>query len=218
MADINIQRKKNTPSPWLFLLVVLAVVGLGAYFLFRAEVNAPPTLPPTPPPPARRAVDSLSGAETGPRPAEDALNDMAAETAPVTAGVLAAFAATEATRPDYGREGLRLLTSALVSLTDRDDLRTPFIGTRRDDLTSATSRLEEPAASLRPGCVAAAALVQAIQQQGYPELQTAARQLSAQAAGLSGRATTATEQQALRTYFQQAAELLRAFESPSVAQ
>ncbi|MBT9394050.1 hypothetical protein KLP40_12830 [Hymenobacter sp. NST-14] len=218
MADINIQRKKNTPSPWLLILLVLAVVAVGAYFLLRADANAPRALPPSPPPPAATPVDSLSGAETGPRPAPDDVNSLAAESAPVTPEVLAAFAASDAARPTYGREGLRLLTAALVGLADRDDLRTPLIQTRRDDLTSATSRLEEPAASLRPGYVAAAALMQAMQQQGYPELQPAAQQLSAQAAELSGRSATAAEQQALRDYFTRAADLVRALSAPSVAQ
>ena len=219
MADINIQRKKNTPSPWLFLLVVLAIVGVGAWFLFKAEVNATRDLPPPPPPPASTAApDSLTGAETGPRPDANAVNGMAADTAPVTPDVLASFAASDAARPTYGREGLRLLTSALVSLTDRDDLRTPLIQTRRDDLTSATSRLEEPAASPRAGYVAAAALVQAIQQQGYPELQTQAQLLQTQATDLSGRAPTPQEQQALRAYFMRASELVRAFQLPSTAQ
>ena len=217
MADINIQRKKNTPSPWLLILLVLAVVAVGAYFLLRADVNTPQELPPPPPPPATAPVDSLNGAEIGPRPAQDDVNNLATDTAPVTPEVLAAFAATDAARPTYGREGLRLLTAALVSLTDRDDLRTPLIQTRRDDLTSATSRLDEPAASLRPGYVAAASLISAMQQQGYPELQTAAQQLSSQAADLSGRSTTAVEQQALRDYFTRAADLVRALNSPSVA-
>ena len=198
------------------MLLVLAVVAVVAYFLLRAEVNATRNSPPPPPPPPASApVDSLSGAETGPQPAQDAVNDMAADTAPVTPEVLASFAATDAARPNYGREGLRLLTTALVSLTDRDDLRIPLIRTRRDDLTSATSRLDEPTASPRAGYVAAAALMQAIQQQSYPELQTQAQFLQAQATDLSGRAATPQEQQALRAYFMRSSELLRAFQSPA---
>ncbi|NVO31435.1 hypothetical protein [Hymenobacter lapidiphilus] len=217
MADINIQRKKNTPSPWLLLLVVLAVVGLGAWFLFKAEINATRSTPPPPPPPPAETplvpADTLVGAETGPRPATDVDADMAA-TAPVTPDVLAAFVAGDAARPGYGREALRLLSSSLVGLVDRDDLRTPEIQTRRDDLTSATARLDEPAARLRPGLVAASNLMQAIQQQGYPELQDEAQRLNAQATDLSGQTATTEEQQALRSYFERATKLLRAFNAP----
>ncbi|WP_426490181.1 hypothetical protein [Hymenobacter sp. 102] len=216
MADINIQRKKNTPSPWLLLLVVLAIVGIGAYFLFRAE-TAPPAdvLAPAgsgiPAPP-----DSTTGAETGPSPAADAVGDMAAEEAavPVTPGVLAAFAKGDASQPNYGQEGLRLLKSALVDLTDRADLQDPTIQTRRDDLTSATSRLGEPGISLRPGYVAAASLIQAIQQKAYPEQEQAVRQLASLTEGLSGRTATAQEQQQVQLYFQQAAELVQALNEP----
>ncbi|MCA8832178.1 hypothetical protein [Hymenobacter pini] len=215
MADINIQRKKNTPSPWLLLLIVLAVVGIGAYFLFRAE-TAPPTderAPagsgiPAPP-------DSTTGAETGPAPANDAVGDMAAEeAAPVTPAVLTAFAQGDASKPTYGQEGLRLLTSALVELADRVDLQDPTVQTRRDDLTSATSRLGEAGTSLRPGYVAAASLIQAIQQKAYPEQEKAVRQLATLTEGLSGRSTTSEEQQQVKAYFQQAAELVQALNEP----
>lgn len=215
MADINIQRKKNTPSPWLLLLVVLAVVGIGAYFLFRAETAPPRDVPapagsgiPAPP-------DSTTGAETGPAPAADAVGDMAAEaTAPATPAVLAAFAQGDATSPTYGQEGLRLLTSTLVDLVDRDDLRDPAIQTRRDDLTSATSRLGEAGTSLRPGYVAAAYLLLAIQQKAYPEQEAAARQLTALADNLSGRGATLQEQGQVKAYFQQAAQLVQALNEP----
>ncbi|RSK49328.1 hypothetical protein [Hymenobacter rigui] len=215
MADINIQRKKNTPSPWLLLLVVLAVVGIGAYFLFRAE-TAPPTDVPAPAGSGIPAPpDSTTGAETGPAPAPDAVGDMAAEApAPVTPSVLAAFAKGDASQPTYGQEGLRLLKAVLVDLADRADLQDPTIQTRRDDLTSATSRLGEPGTSLRPGFVAAASLIQAIQQKGYPEQEKAVRQLATLTEGLSGRNTTAQDQQQVQAYFQQAAELVQALSEP----
>ncbi len=219
MADINIQRKKNTPSPWLLLLLVLAVVGVGAWFLFKAEINATRDLPPPPPPPASApvAADSLVGAETGPRPDDNAVNELAAASAPVTPEVLVAYASGDAARPGYATEGLRLLTSALVSLADRDDLRTSDIQTRRDDLTSATSRLDEPAARLRPGLVAAANLIEAMQQQGYPTLEAEAQALSTQARDLTGQTTTPEQQQALRAYFVRAAALVRSLNAPPVA-
>lgn len=215
MADINIQRKKNTPSPWLLLLVVLAVVGVGAYFLFRAETAPPaderaPVGSGLPAPP-----DSTTGAETGPPPALDAIGDMATEeAAPVTPEVLATFAQGDASQPAYGREGLRLLTTALVNLTDRNDLRDPAIQSRRDDLTSATSRLDETGASLRPGLVAAALLLQAIQQKAYPALEAPTQQFTTLTNGLSGRTTTVQEQEQLKAYFSQAASLLDALNEP----
>ncbi|AHJ95957.1 hypothetical protein [Hymenobacter swuensis] len=212
MADINIQRKKSTPSRWLILLLVLAALAVAAYFLFRAE-TAPPTDVPAPAGSGIPAPpDSTTGAETGPRPATDAVADLAA--APATPEVLAAFAQGDAAQPTYGREGLRLLAANLVSLADRDDLRRPAIQTRRDDLTSAISRLDEAGTSLRPGYVAAAALAQAMQQQSYPALETEARELSALAGSLSGRTTTAAEQQQVQDYFTRAARLARALNEP----
>jgi hypothetical protein len=215
MADINIQRKKSTPSRWLLLLLVLAALAVGAYFLFRAE-TAPPTDVPAPAGSGIPAPpDSTTGAKTGPSPATDAVGNMAAEeAAPVTPGVLAAFAKGDASQPTYGQEGLRLLKSALVDLADRADLQDPTIQTRRDDLTSATSRLGEQGTSLRPGYVAAAALIQAIQQKAYPEQEQAVRQLATLTEGLSGRTATTQEQQQVQAYFQQAAELIKVLSEP----
>ncbi|UPL49439.1 hypothetical protein [Hymenobacter sublimis] len=216
MADINIQRKKSSPSPWLLILLVLAVVAVGAYFLLRAD-SAAPTAPA--PVPAEAGVpvppDSSTGAETGPHPSgTDAVGDMAAEPAPVTLEVLSSYAQSDATQPQYGREGLRLLTASLVDLADRDDFREPAIATRRDELTSATARLGEAGTSLRPGYVAATALLQAMQQQGYPELEAEMNQLTSQAANLSGRTATAQDQEQTRAYLTRAASMVKALNQP----
>lgn len=218
MADINIQRKKNSPSPWLLILLVLAVVGAAAWFLLRADssIATEPVAPPTAEP-APAAADSTAGAETGPRPVDAAVADMAPDAAPVTPEVLAAFARTDATQPGYALEGLRLLTAALVDLADRDDLRNAAIGEKRDNLTSATARLEEPNASLRPGFVAATGLMQAMQQQAYPGQEAAVADLITRATRLSGRNTTATDHQQLQEFFTRAASLVRILSSSATA-
>ncbi|WBO84553.1 hypothetical protein [Hymenobacter yonginensis] len=214
MADINIQRKKNSPSPWLLILLVLAVVGAAAWFLFRSDTPAstePVASPTAEPAPTR--TDSTAGAETGPRPNDAAVADMAPEAAPVTPEVLAAFARTDATQPTYALEGLRLLTAALVDLADRDDLRTAAISEKRDNLTSATARLDEPNASLRPGFVAATGLMQAMQQQAYPGQEAAVADLITRATQLSGRNATALDHQQLQEFFTRAASLVRILSS-----
>ena len=45
MADINIQRKKSAPSPWLLVLLAAVVLAVAAYFFLRpdpADEPAPP--------------------------------------------------------------------------------------------------------------------------------------------------------------------------------
>lgn len=217
MADINIQRKKSSPSPWLLILLVLAVLAVGAYLLWRADMETPaqPTEQAEVPaaPDSAAAAPAPSAAEPAERP-EPATADATDTAAPVTPEVVAAFAQSDASSPTYAREGLRLLTAALVDLADRDDLRTSAISTRRDDLTSATSRLNEPTTSLRPGFTAAAALMQAMQQQATPELEADAAALSSQAAELSGRTATSQEQQQVQAYLKQAAALLQKLSQP----
>lgn len=216
MAEINIQRKKSSPSPWLLILLVLAVIAVAAYFLLRADSEAPVPEPVPAGAGVPNPTDSTTGAETGPAPTADAVGDMASEPTPVTPEVLTTFAQGDPARPQYGREGLRLLTSALVSLADRDDLREPTVATRRDELTSATARLEEQGSSLRPGYVAAAALMQAMQQKAYPALEADIDQLTTQATALSGRTTTPQDQQQLRDYLVRAATVVTALSQPPV--
>ncbi|MCR5887716.1 hypothetical protein LRS06_07975 [Hymenobacter sp. J193] len=214
MADINIQRKKSSPSPWLLILLVLAVVAAAAYFLLRHDTTS--TTPPPVATAANPAPDSTTGAETGPRPDNNAaVADMSTPTeAAATPDELATFAAADAATPDYGRRGLQQLSAVLSSLADRGDLRDPAISTRRDDLTSATSRLDETGSSLRPGYVAATALMQAMQQKAYPELETEINQLTTEADALTGRAATPQDQQALKAYLTHAARVVQALNQP----
>lgn len=214
MADINIQRKKSSPGPWLLVLLALAVVGAAIWFLTRPTESAPANVAPPAAEPAPVRPDSTTGAETGPRPAaaaatEATVADMASEAAPVTPDVLAAFARTDATQPTYAQEGLRLLSSALVELADRDDLRNTAIGEKRDNLTSATARLGETGTSLRPGFVAAAGLMQAMQQQAYPALEQPVADLVTRATQLSGRNETVSDHRQLQEFFSRAAEVVR---------
>jgi uncharacterized membrane-anchored protein YhcB (DUF1043 family) len=141
--------------------------------------------------------------------------DMAIADTPATPDELAAFAKSEANDPDdYGRRGLRMLSATLVDLADREDLRDATVQERRNDLTSATSRLDEENTSLRPGLVAATSLMQAMQQKAYPELEQPVGELSEQAQQLSGRSTAGDLQQ-LRDFFARAAELVRTLSQPA---
>lgn len=215
MAEIRIQPKKTAPSPWLLVLLVAALLALAAYFFLRPD----PAETPVPAPPAAATaagpVAQLTPAEVAVEtaaPTAAAAPEVPAETpdaAAPTPAELAAYAATDAAAPGYARRGLQQLTAALVSLTDRADLQDPAIQEQRNNLTSATARLSEDAgAPLRPGYVAAAGLLQAIQQKAYPEQQAAAGQLQQLAGQLSGRSATAPEQQATRRFLSAAAALL----------
>ncbi|RYU83760.1 PLDc N-terminal domain-containing protein [Hymenobacter persicinus] len=221
MAEINIQRKKSSPSPWLLIILALAVLGLIAYFFLRADnasapdpAAAPATATSTP----ATDAEAESMARATPPPADGSGNaavaDMAAEEAPATPDELASFAANEAAAPDYGRRGLRMLSATLSDLADRADLRDAAVSEKRNDLTSAISRLDEPGANLKPGLVAATALMQAMQQKAYPDLEGPVGELADQARELSGR-QTAADQAPLQSFFTKAAEVVRSFSQPA---
>jgi hypothetical protein len=110
------------------------------------------------------------------------------------------------------------LSPALSQLADRADLRDDAaIREQRDNFTSATARLEDgdAQASLRPGLVAAASLLLAVQQKAYPNLESEAKNLLSQANQLSGRDTTSAEQTQNREYLRHLSDLLNAMSSPA---
>jgi hypothetical protein len=221
MADINIQRKKTAPSPWILVLLAAVVLGLAAYFFLRPDPADEPT-------PANTAIDAAPADTLAPgTPAEEARAtpppaDAAAGVAESptdaslddTPATLAAQAATDPAASGYALNGLRKLAGVLVSLTDRDDLRDPTITEQRDNLTSATARLGEPGASLRPGFVAAAGLIRAMQQKVYPELEDQVSNLVGVAGQLSGRSATAAEQQQNKQFLTQAAAVVKVLSEP----
>ncbi|MGY2133776.1 hypothetical protein ACW9KT_16220 [Hymenobacter sp. HD11105] len=219
MAEINIQRKKSSFSPWLLILLVLAALAVGAYFLLRADsdpaVQAPPATEAVTPGAdteaeiqARATVPPADGTST------QAVTAMAAEETPVSAEELARFATDEDDTPDYGRRGLQLLSATLVDLADRDDLRSDSnIIEKRNDLTSATSRLTE-GAGIRPGLVAAVALMQAIQQKAYPALARPVTDLAQRADELPNQVTPADATQ-LREFFVRAADVVGTLSKPA---
>jgi hypothetical protein len=213
MADISIQRKKSAPSPWLFVLLAALVVAVAAYFFLRAN----PTDEPTPP-----AASGMEATPTGPppgAPTDDTRStstvDTQEEADEFTVTSLAAHAASDPAEPEYAAKGLQRLTGALVSLTDRDDLRDPTIAEQRDNLTSATNRVGESTASLRPGFVAAAGLMRTMQQKAFPDLESQVNDLVSLAGKMSGRSATATDQQQNKQFLTQAAEVVSAMSEPA---
>lgn len=216
MAEINIQRKKNSFSPWLLIVLVLAALAVGAYFLLRADSES--TAPPATGAVAPTDADAEVQARATPPPADggtQAVTDMAAEETPASAEELARFAADEDDTPDYGRRGLQLLTATLVDLADRNDLRDNNINEKRNDLTSATSRLSENSqASIRPGLVAASALMQAMQQKAYPALARPVAELVQRADELPNQITDA-EVPAVREFLVRAADVVGILSKPA---
>jgi hypothetical protein len=211
MADINIQRKKSSPSPWLLILLVLLALGALAWYLLRedgnqqaAEVSSPTEL-------ARTGADSEAVARSND---QNAVGDMATAEPLPTPEALAAATQRDPASPNYARNGLRTLSAVLVDLADRADLRDPAVNEKRDVLTSATARLDDSTASLRPGFVAATGLMQAMQQKAYPALEPTVADLITRAGQLSGRSTTPDDQQQLRDFFTRATEVVRALSEP----
>jgi hypothetical protein len=203
MAELRIQPKKSSPSPWLLVALALLVLAGAAYFFLRSDpaderATAPVTAPVTAPP------DSLNA-------------DSAARTLRVP---LAPDSASSAPAADSGsaRAELLELSPIFTQLTDRADLRDDAtIREQRDNFTSATARLADgdARASLRPGLVAAANLLLAVQQKGYPNLETEANALTLQASQLSGRDTTPTEQAQNHAYLKQVHNLLNTMNYPA---
>jgi hypothetical protein len=210
MAEINIQRKKQTPSPWI--LVVVAVIGLAlaAYFFLRPDPADEPA------PPANTAAPALIDSTSAAPAATDSLGAADLEPGPATPDELDRMAASDPSAPDYAHLGLQMLTATLVDMADRADLRDAAVREQRDNLTSATSRLDEPDARLRPGFVAAAGLIRAMQQKGYPALEGAVNELVQRANELSGRNVTAAEQQQNQQFLTKAAAAVRILSAPPV--
>jgi hypothetical protein len=204
MAELRIQPKKSAPSPWLLVLLAALVLGAAAYFYLRPDpADAPAAAAPTtvPAPADTLAPNSPAAEARATPPAGDSL-----ETSPPLGSASPA------------RIRLLELAPQLAQLADRADLRDDAtIREQRDNFTSATSRLEDndPAASLRPGLVAAASLLLAVQQKAYPNLETEANALTLQASELSGRDATPTEQAQNRAYLAQVASLLNTLSHPA---
>jgi hypothetical protein len=204
MAELRIQPKKKAPSPWLLVALAALLLGAAAYFYLRpdpADEPAPAATTVTPAPADTLAPDSPAAAARATPPPGDSL-----ETSPPLGNASPA------------RIRLLELAPQLTQLADRADLRADAtIREQRDNFTSATSRLEDndPAASLRPGLVAAASLLLAVQQKGYPNLETEANALTLQASELSGRDATPAEQAKNRAYLAQVASLLNTLSYPA---
>ncbi|HET9505721.1 MAG TPA: hypothetical protein VFO93_19405 [Hymenobacter sp.] len=204
MAELHIQPKKKAPSPWLLVALAALLLAAAAYFYLRpdpADEPAPAATTAAPAPADTLAPDSLAAAARATPPPGDSI-----ETSPPLGNASPA------------RIRLLELAPQLTQLVDRADLRDDAaIREQRDNFTSATSRLEDndPAASLRPGLVAAASLLLAVQQKGYPNLETEANALTLQASELSGRDATPAEQTRNRAYLAQVASLLNTLSYPA---
>jgi hypothetical protein len=206
MAELRIQPKKSAPSPWLLVALAALVLAAVAYFYIRPDPadEAAPAAMAMPLP----AVDSLapntpaSAARAVPPPADDSVSMATAAMGHVA----------------YARAELMRIAPTLTQLADRADLRDDAnIREQRDNFTSATSRLEDgdPTASLRPGLVAAASLLLAVQQKAYPNLETEASTLLRQANELSGRDAASAEQTQNREYLSHLSTLLNTMSYPA---
>jgi hypothetical protein len=203
MAELHIQPKKKAPSPWLLVVLAALLLAAAAYFYLRPD----PADAPAPSPAATAAaVDSLAPGTAAAEARATPPPDDSIETSPPLGSI------------SPGRARLLALAPQLTQLADRADLRDDAaIREQRDNFTSATSRLEDndPKASLRPGLVAAASLLLAVQQKGYPNLESEAKDLLSQANQLSGRDATPAEQAQNGAYLSQAASLLNLVSYPA---
>ncbi|MFD1871670.1 hypothetical protein [Hymenobacter bucti] len=205
MAELRIQPKKPAPSPWLLVALAVVVLAVAAYFYLRPD----PADEPAPTPAATAApapIDSLAPNSPAAVARATPPPDDSVETSP----------APGSSSPARAR--LLELAPKLTQLADLADLRDDAtIREQRDNFTSATARLEDndPSASLRPGLVAAASLLLAVQQKGYPNLETEAATLLGQANQLSGRDATPAEQTQNREYLAEVASLLNTLSYPA---
>ena len=198
MAELRIQPKKSAPSPWLLVALALLVLAAAAYFFLRPDPADEPAPPPAP-------------AATTPLPADSTAADRLPTPLPA-----ADSAATAVASP--ARAALLQLSPTLTRLVDRPDLRDDAtVREQRDNFTSATARLEDGdlRASLRPGLLAAANLLLAVQQKAYPNLETEANGLVRQAGQLSGRDATPAEQAHNQEYLHNVASLLNTMSYPA---
>ena len=205
MAELRIQPKKKSPSPWLLVALAVLVLGAAAYFFLRPDpIDEPaPAAAPVTAAPADTLVATAPDTAAAPAATSPA-NDSSIALATTAAGGAGAT--------------LLLLSPQLTQLADRADLRDDAaIREQRDNFTSATARLSDgaPRASLRPGLVAAANLLLAVQQKGYPNLQSEANALTLQASQLSGRDTSPAEQNQNRAYLNQVHNLLNTMSYPA---
>ncbi len=209
MANIDIQRKKASPSPWLLVVLALALLAGAAWFFLRpapADEPAPPAVRQE----VAAPVDSLAPNS----PAADAR----ATPPPADAAAGVAQPESQAAEASATKSELLALVGTLTDLADRPDLREDVnIREQRDNLTSATARLADgdARAGLRPGLVAVATYLHTIQQHGYPALEADALALQAQAAALSGRDATAAEQQQNHDFVARATALADELSAPA---
>lgn len=204
MAELRIQPKKSSPSPWLLVALAVLLLGGAAYFFLRPA----PADEPTPPVPA-----ATTATPTDTLPPADSVNSQ-----PLPAAPAPDSATTTAPAAGSARAQLLGLSPTLTRLVDRADLRDDaMVREQRDNFTSATARLADgdPQAGLRPGLLAAANLLLAVQQKGYPNLAAEANALTLQASQLSGRDTTPAEQAQNQVYLHQVAALLNTMSYPA---
>ena len=217
VANIDIQRKKSAPSPWLLVALALALLAGAAWYFLRPAPADDPT-----PPAARETTappDTLAGGLATDTLAAYAPASEVPGTPSSTAGAPASAQANSpaAAETPATRAALLVLVGTLTDLADRPDLRADAtVREQRDNLTSATARLADGAAnaSLRPGLVGVAAYLRTIQQRGYPALEADALALQTQAATLTGRDATATEQAQNHDFLVRATALADALSAP----